>query len=284
MAILLATLTLGAAPVQNDGRPPKKLLFIADLNTGVPMAHDASASRAAAVLEQIGHETGDFDLYIQTSTDLITKAKVYGTGDHAEGGVSPAMARNLDDFDAVAFYTNGDLTMSDAQLQDLLRFIGEDGKGFVGIHSATATMLHRPAYGAMIGGAFDNHPWGVTTAPIIIEDPANPSMRGFRAGDRITDEFYQMKAPYDRSKLDVLARVDVRALDPRAAGIHRTDADFPIAWIKRYGKGRVFYSDLGHTVAAWDDPRVRGLYIEGIRWALGEARMTVTPHAMPPTA
>jgi hypothetical protein len=44
-----------------------------------------------------------------------------------------------------------------------------------------------------------------------VEDPGNPAMHGLHTGDRVTDEFYQMKAPYDRSKLDVLARVDIRS-------------------------------------------------------------------------
>src|SRR5262249_42038693 len=48
----------------------------------------------------------------------------------------------------------------------------------------------------------------------------------------------------------------------------RPDHDFPIAWAKSYGKGRVFYSSLGHTRAAWQDPDVKKLYLEAIKWAL----------------
>lgn len=48
----------------------------------------------------------------------------------------------------------------------------------------------------------------------------------------------------------------------------RPDRDFAIAWAKSYGKGRVFYSSLGHTRAAWQDPDVRKMYLEAIKWAL----------------
>jgi hypothetical protein len=262
----------------------KKVLFVADLSTGVPVAHDWSASRAAAVLEQIGHDSGAYDLYIQSTTDLITKAKAFGAGEHAQGGTRPTTGRNLDYFDAVIFFTNGDLKMSDQQFNDLLAFVHEDGKGFVGIHTATVTLTKRPEYGEMIGAYFDNHPWGIIKAPIIVEDPANPAMKSFKTGDTMTDEYYQMKAPYDRSKVDVLARLDTRGLDLKNDRVHRTDGDFPVAWIKNYGKGHVFYSDLGHPVAAWDDPRVRNMYLQGIRWALGEVDMTVKPHPLPASA
>ncbi|TPG21709.1 ThuA domain-containing protein [Sphingomonas koreensis] len=296
LSIALAALVIGAAPPQASAPPTahrmpprgygdpaqgrKKVLFVADLNTGVPMAHDWSASRAAAVLEQIGHDTGDFDLYVQSDTELVTKGKVYGGGEHAQNGPHPTTGRNLDYFDAVVFFTNGDLNMSDQQLKDLLSFVHDDGKGFVGIHTATVTLTQHPEYGDMIGAYFDNHPWGITTAPILVEDPTNPAMAKFKTGAKITDEFYQMKAPYDRSKVDVLARLDTSKLDLKNPNVHRTDGDFPVAWIKSYGKGRVFYSDLGHPVASWDDPRIRDMYLKGIRWALGETQMNVHPHPM----
>jgi len=180
------------------------------------------------------------------------------------------------------FFTAADTGMSDQQVRDLLGFVHDDGKGFVGIHTATVTLTRHPEYGDMIGAYFDNHPWGIATAPVIVEQPGNPAMKGFRTGSIVTDEFYQMKAPYDRAKVDVLMRLDTKGLDLANPRVHRTDGDFPLAWIKRYGKGRVFYSALGHPVAAWDDKRMLGMYLQGIRWALGETAMTPAPHPMRP--
>ena len=48
-------------------------------------------------------------------------------------------AKNLNDFDAIAFFTDGDLDMDDSQKADLLSFVRDDGKGFIGIHSAAIT-------------------------------------------------------------------------------------------------------------------------------------------------
>ena len=53
------------------------------------------------------------------------------------------------------------------QKADLLSFIHDDGKGFVGAHSAIDAFYSWPGYGEMIGAYFDNHPWGVMDAPVL---------------------------------------------------------------------------------------------------------------------
>jgi type 1 glutamine amidotransferase len=92
---------------------------------------------------------------------------------------------------------------------------------------------------------------------------------------------YQYRAPYSRDKVDVLASLDARKLDLTNKSVHRTDRDFPLAWVKNYGKGRVFSSTLGHTDAAWDDPRVQSIYLEGIKWVLRLTDAPVKPHPVP---
>jgi uncharacterized protein len=78
----------------------------------------------------------------------------------------------------------------------------------------------------------------------------------------------------------VLLSLDPAKLDytnnPR---IHRADHDFPVAWSKMYGKGRVFYSTLGHTEESWRDPDIRKMYFEAIKWALGMTGGSTTSHA-----
>ena len=72
------------------------------------------------------------------------------------------------------FFTDGTLDMDDSQKADLLSFIRDDGKGFIGIHSATITFVSWPEYGKMIGGYFDGHPWGTFDAPLVVEDAGFP--------------------------------------------------------------------------------------------------------------
>ena len=56
---------------------------------------------------------------------------------------------------------------------------------------------------------------------------------------------------------------------------------FAVAWSKMYGKGRVFYSTLGHTEEAWEDPDIRKMYFEAIKWALGMTDGSTASHPRP---
>ncbi len=254
----------------------KRLLIVADLSTGNQQAHMA-VSHAVSVIEQIGRQSGAYVSFIRTDTDWVTKGETWGTGRYAKGGPGAARGKNLDYFDAVLFYTNGETRMTDAQKADLLAWI-KDGHGFIGIHTATATAASWPEYGEMIGGVFDNHPWMIANAKVIVERPGFPAMKGWKTGMVLKDEHYQMKAaPYSRAEVDVLARLDPASVDLKNPLVHRTDADFPVAWIKSYGAGRVFYSGLGHTDASWDDPRVRSMVQGAIVWAINGGE-TPRPH------
>jgi uncharacterized protein len=257
----------------------KKLLAIGDVHTGYQ--HD-SVSHALATIERLGRETGDFITYIRTDTQLITKSPIFGTGRYASGN-RPTNAHNLDFFDAIFFYGLGDEELSAQQKSDLLAFVHDDGKGFIGAHSAIGAFYTWPQFGEMLGGCFDNHPWGTAEVPVIIEQPGFPGMKPFPARFTLRDEIYvPTSTPYSREKVDVLARLDATKLDLKVPDLHRTDRDFPVAWVKPYGRGRVFYSSFGHLDTSWDDPRIQKMYLEAIRWSLGLTQYTPQPHPLPP--
>jgi len=226
-----------------------------------------SVSHALATIERLGRESGLFDTTIRTDTEALTKKKLEYN------------AKTLNDFDAVLFYTGGTLEMDDQKKADFLSFIHDDGKGFIGIHSATITFTDWPEYGEMIGGYFDEHPWGTFDAPILVEDPAFPGMSQWPRAFTLRDEIYQIRN-FSREKLRVLMRLDASKLEmnPR---VHRKDKDFAVAWAKMYGKGRVFYSTLGHPVENWDKPEMQTMYLEAIKWAMGLEDADVTPRPAP---
>jgi type 1 glutamine amidotransferase len=72
------------------------------------------------------------------------------------------------------------------------------------------------------------------------------------------------------------------------AQLVRDDNDFPIAWIKREGSGRVFYTSLGHNPEIYRTPQILQHYLDGIQFALGDLRADATPSAklkqQPPAA
>ena len=96
--------------------------------------------------------------------------------------------KTLNDFDAVLFYTGGTLEMDEQKKADFLSFVHDDGKGFIGMHSAAITFAQWPAYVEMLGGFYDEHPWNTFDAPIVVEDGAFPGMQSWKPSFTLTDE------------------------------------------------------------------------------------------------
>jgi type 1 glutamine amidotransferase len=90
------------------------------------------------------------------------------------------------------------------------------------------------------------------------------------------DEIYQVKN-FSRTNTRVLMRLDPAKLDLANPKVHRKDQDFAVSWAKMYGKGRVFYSTLGHVPENWDKPEMQKMYLEAIKWALRLVDADVTP-------
>src|ERR1700685_2820462 len=256
---VLLGLAIGSALMAQSGAPRKKLLVIGEEKG---YRHEA-ISHAMATIERLGRETGSWDTVIRTDTEALTKKKLEYN------------APNLNNFDAVLFYTGGTLEMDDRQKADFLSFIHDDGKGFIGVHSATITLTNWPEYGEMIGGYYDEHPWGTFNAPIVVEDPTFPGMEQWPRSFVLRDEIYQVRN-YSRDKVRVLMRLDTSKLDLSTSKVHRTDRDFAVTWAKMYGKGRVYYSTLGHPKENWDNPRLQEMDTEAIKWAMGLVNADVT--------
>src|SRR6202040_2180392 len=173
-AIVLCLLFSGRcqAQVQPSTERTKHLLVLGEEKG---YRHEA-VSHAMATIERLGRESGLWTTTIRTDTEVLTKKKLEYN------------AKNLNDFDTVLFYTGGELEMNPEQKAALVSFIHDDGKGFIGIHSATITFTDWPEYGEMIGGYFDEHPWGTFKAPIIVEDPGFPGMKQCPRSFDFTDE------------------------------------------------------------------------------------------------
>jgi type 1 glutamine amidotransferase len=250
----IALIVALAAPVTAQPPQPKKRKLLA-IGAVQGFQHDA-VSYGLGTIWKLGQESGLYDTYIRTDTQLITKKKLTGN------------AKNLNYFDAILFYTTGELDLDESQKADFLSFIKDDGKGFIGVHSANDTFYKWPEFGEMIGGYFDGHPWNQFQAPIIVEDRTHPTTRHFPKEFTIHDEIYQVK-DFSRDRVRVLMSLDATKINLAQKGVKRTDKDFAVTWVRDYGKGRVFYSTLGHREDAWDRPDVQKMYFEAIRWAMG---------------
>ena len=265
MKKIAAVALMCACAVAVAQTPPRKHLLVLGEEKGY--RHE-SVSHAMAVIEQLGEKSGLWDTTIRTDTEPLTKKKLEFN------------AKNLNDFDAILMFTGGDLEMDAQQRADFLSFIHDDGKGLIGVHSAAITWVKWPEFVDMLGGDFDEHPWKTFNAPIIVEDPGFPGMQQWPHEFMLTDEIYQMK-DFSRDKVRVLMRLDPCKLDLDNPRVHRKDHDFAVTWAKSYGKGRVYYSTLGHPKENWDDPRLQTMYTEAIKWAMGLESADITPQPAP---
>ncbi len=165
-------------------------------------------------------------------------------------------------------------TKRDLELKASLLAFVRSGKGLAGIHAATDTCYEWGAYGRMIGGFFLNHPWHESVG-VKVEKPDHPVCAAFGGKDfEITDEIYQFKAPYSRRHLKVLLSLD-RAKTPGKG--QRPDDDYAISWVRTEGKGRVFYTSLGHREELYWNPAMLRHYLDGLRFALGDLPADATP-------
>ena len=254
-------------------RARKVVLAWADTRNGI--AQHESVSHALAVIEQLGYESGAYDTFIRTDSNIIAKQPMRTTGEPASGGPSLAMV------DAIFFLGHRDVPLDDKQKAELLAFVHDEGKGFVAGHTALTAFESWPEFGELLGGRYDGHPWGSAPGSVINEAPDFPATRHFPATLNIADEFYQPKA-FSRDKARVLLRLDASKMPPNAE-YHGTNGDMPLVWAKTYGKGRVFYSSFAHDAATWDNRNVRQMYFEALKWALGLTDGDTTPKPLPST-
>jgi type 1 glutamine amidotransferase len=268
------------APGQRAGGPPrqqkptKKQLLVWCDTTGGGMYHD-SVSHAMAVIEKMGRDSGLFDAYLRTDSQLITKQK---TAVNADGRDWP-VTKTLDYFDGIFFCGLREIPLTDQQFTDLMSFVKDDGKGFVAAHTAITAFVSRPEFAKMLGSAYDNHPWNQVEAKVIVEDPDFPAVKHFPRSFTFRDEMYQVK-DFSRENARVLLRLDTTSVDMKNPNIHRTDNDFPQAWAKTYGKGRVFVCAFGHDAATWDKPEIQTMWLEAIKWSLGLTNAEISPRPL----
>lgn len=187
---------------------------------------------------------------------------------------------DLDQFDAFIFYTSGDLTgrcdrpqpgkaMSPAGKKKFLAAI-EAGKGFVGIHSATDTFRSPGVdpYIAMVGAEFVTH-GEQQKATMDIVSPKFPGVEGLGKSFTLHEEWYtQHKFAKD---LHVILVQETKGMQ----GPPYQRPPYPATWARMQGKGRVFYTSMGHN-EIWSNPTFRQVLMGGIAWSLGNAEADVT--------
>ena len=197
---------------------------------------------AETTLTAIGKDSGLFETECTQDSSVIT-------------------AEKLKDFDALFFYTTGGDLLSPQSWAAIEEWM-KSGKAFIGTHSSTDTMGNHKGYYEMINGTFAGHPWGSgETVTMTVHDPAHPTVKMLGTEFTWKDEIYQY-SHYDPKAVRVLYSLNMAKCKLRMPYL------VPVCWVREYGQGRLFYTNLGHNEATWQNPKFKEHLLAGIRWAL----------------
>lgn len=185
------------------------------------------------------------------------------------GSITPATLRK---FDAVVWSNvSGDvLTLS--QRKALENYV-TGGGGFVAVHGSGGDSYYSwPWYAdTLIGARFIGHPMNpqFQDARVVVEDRAHPIAAGLPAEWTMSDEWYSFKDSPRQSGANVVLTLDEKTYKPVGMANQdlRMGSDHPLAWSKCVGKGRAFYSAIGHRAESYAQPQNFQLLESALEWA-----------------
>ncbi len=254
LSLLLITLLLSSyalrPPSALAGDQKKGRLLYLTMSAG--FKHD-SVAPSREIVKEIGEKSGAFDTTLADDVSGFT-------------------AENLKNYDAMMFYTTGELPMTPEQKAAFVNFI-KSGHGFVGVHSATDTFYMWSDYLDIVGAYFNDHPWHQQVTVDVV-DPSSPIVHSVFLGKpsfQVNDEIYQM-SDFQAQTSHVLLRLDTSSVDMKNSRVRQRFYGYPLAWTRNVGEGRAFYTALGHEVAVWKSEWFQQLLLNGIKWAMGDLK------------
>ncbi|MBM4039638.1 MAG: ThuA domain-containing protein [Planctomycetes bacterium] len=151
------------------------------------------------------------------------------------------------------------------------------GGGIAAIHFAIAANPKWPEFGELIGGKFTGHPWNEEIG-VMIDDKDSPLVAAWEGKQfRVADEIYQYGAPFDRARCRVLVSLDPERTNMGVRWINQPDNDWPLAWVKAVGKGRIWYTSFGHRADLFWNPQLLQFYLDGVQFATGDLDAPTEP-------
>jgi len=165
----------------------------------------------------------------------------------------------------LSLFTIGETPWTPTQRVAMLEALRSGRLGVLAIHSATDSCASWPEYENVVGARFDGHPW-TTEFEIEVVDPSHPATAHLPSRWSWTDEVYLFRSL--RRHARVLLRVADGQLDMSVPGARTPECGFPLAWCFAEGRGRVFYTSLGHFHHAWEQPTYLRHVAGGLAWVL----------------
>ncbi len=260
-----------ALPAKAFAAPRKRRrLLIFDLNVGYGGHRSIPTANLAFTL--MGERTGAFETVVSRDPAVFKP-------------------ESLRQFDAVFFNnTVGNCFEDPALRQSLVEFV-YGGGGLMGVHGTSVAFTKWPGaiedwpeFGIMLGARGANHKANNEHVFIKLDDPTHPVNQAFGGQDfDYRDEFFRVHGPYSRDRVRVLMSIDTAKTDmqqtPSYGQVERADHDYALAWVRQYGRGRVFYCGFAHHPSVFWDPKMLPFYLAATQFVLGDLPAPTTPSA-----
>ena len=257
-------------------KPLHHLLSFLILSLAAVSAADtpAATQRVLVFSRTLGFRHASIPVGVDTIRDL---GKAHGFEVKATEDSAAITAANLARFQAVVFLSVTGDVLDTAQEQAFRQYL-EGGGGFAAIHGSVFGPLacedRWQWYGELFCCAFANHS-AVVPATVRIEDASHPANAGLPARWERADEWYNFTGN-PRGKVRVLATVDEATYQGGTMG-----DDHPVAWCRMVGKGRMWYTAMGHSAENFAEPLFRRHLLNGIQLAAGWIAGDLTPNERP---
>ncbi|MBX3436662.1 MAG: ThuA domain-containing protein [Planctomycetaceae bacterium] len=260
-----------AAEEKSEKSEPTRILFVTESKGFVhgSVKRDPKASGELAPAEvamiQLGQQSGLFDC------------------DCTQDAASDFTKENLKNYDIVAFYTTGELPITD---EDRDYFVNEwlktKGHGWIGFHSAADTYRtdnpDHQWYWDICGGTFIGHPWNANShCTMAVHDPEHPAAKPFGTEFKVQDEIY-MYNHWNPENVRVLMSLDY-AGSPTPNTVNAAfGTHVPVAWVRSWGDGKIYFNNLGHREDTWTNPAFLDSIKGAVKWIRGEVEGSSEPN------
>lgn len=227
-------------------------------------------------------KNGELGLAERTVIDLGKKNGFEVTVTKDGGQITP---ENLRQYKALFFYTQGDIDKEGLDKQPpvskehraaILDFV-HNGGGFVGTHCGGADTFHNWVEGAhkpfldMVGGEFKGH-GAQQVSRVEVVDPSFPAVAHLPKQFSLNDEWYTYNGFH--KNMHVLIMLETEGMK---GGLYQRPP-YPITWCSTYGKGKVFYTGMGHREDVWENPAYQEMVGKAVQWVLGDVAGDASPN------
>jgi type 1 glutamine amidotransferase len=257
-----------AIPPKASATPKKvrRLLVVESLHG---MSHD-TIPHANVMLEEMGKITSAWATMFSNDLNNLKYPKIT-------------------EFDGVFLNSIVGEFAADPEVRDGLSRYVREGGGIAGLHGTPWASRNWDEFAEIIGS--QSAPHRIEQGVMKVYDAASPIMKPFGGNDlNFREEYYRFehqgrgRLRWENVRVLMTVALDDPKIEPRPwTGYKRPDNVYPVSWIRNYGKGRVFYSSLGHMAETFMAPQLVGHFLAGVQFMLGDLAADATPNPRPPS-